>query len=545
MTVHREPGEQPAGTDLLAALSDPRCFPGHPRQVEILQTHLSVVCLVDDLVYKLKKSVRLPFVDFGSLSARRRACHDEVRLNRRLCASTYLGTMALRQTSSPPGLQFCGKLDHDADDDVDIAVVMRRLPAERMLDVLLAEHKVDAAAIRQLAQQMATFHRSADRSPPVLAAGSPHNLESFANANFREMAELCATLPPHEQLPAELLRALSDRTARDFAALVPVLESRTQHIVDGHGDLHARNICMTDPPTVYDCLEFSQPMRCGDTATENAFLVMDLRYRGAPELADAYLHSYVETSGDTQQPRLMPPLVSYRAMVRAKVATIAAADTAVPATSRAHAKNSAHQHLLFAAMATLEGHGPWWIVTCGPPATGKSTLCRALAERAAWPHLATDVLRKQLAGLAPEQRGDDALYSPAWTLRTYAALAEMASESTRNGAPVVLLDGNFATASSRAAIARAAQLAGARLFFTELRTSAAAAAERAQLRSAGRTDASDADAHRSLLLHASYQPFSDLPAQQHLQLQGAEATATLMEQLLAHLLRHCDEPVAG
>jgi len=530
--------------DMLQALSDPRCFPGNPQRVEVLQTHLSVVCLVDDLAYKLKKSVQLPFVDFSSLEHRRRACRDEVRLNRRLSASTYLGTMALRKTSSPPGLRFSGILDQDSDADLDIAVVMQRLPADLMLDVLLAKHAVKEAPIRELARQIAAFHRTAERSATVQSAGHPRQLAAYAQANFTELAEICTRLQDLQKLPKDLLTVLADCTQCDFAMLVPLLEARSAQIVDGHGDLHARNICMTDPPTVYDCLEFSQQLRCGDTATENAFLVMDLRYRGAPGLAQAYLQSYVEATGDNQQPRLMPPLVSYRAMVRAKVAAITATDTELPMPAREQAMASAHRHLLFAAIASLEGHGPWWIVVCGPPATGKSTLCRALADCSGWPHLATDVLRKQLAGLAPEQRGDDHIYTPAWNARTYTALADHARQRVRDSATAVLLDGNFATQTSRDAIAAAAKDAGTRVFFAEINLSAAAAAERAQQRAAAATDASDADARRCLLLHAAYEPFTGMPAQHHLQLQGSQDPRVLMEQLLAHLLRHRDAPAA-
>ena len=105
-------------------------------------------------------------------------------------------------------------------------------------------------------------------------------------------------------------------------------------MVDGHGDLHARNICLTDPPLIYDCIEFSAGFRCADVATENAFLVMDLIYRGHRELARAYLEAYVEASGDDEQLELMPVLVRYRAMVRAKVSAIAAGEHELEAGDR-------------------------------------------------------------------------------------------------------------------------------------------------------------------------------------------------------------------
>ena len=132
---------------------------------------------------------------------------------------------------------------------------------------------------------------------------------------------------PHG-LPRSLLRALGAASADDFACLQPLLRerARTGHVVDGHGDLHARNVCMTAPPTVYDCIEFTPAFRIGDVATEIAFLVMDLRYRRARSLADTFVAAYVAARGDAELPALLPILCGYRAMVRAKVGAFPAAE---------------------------------------------------------------------------------------------------------------------------------------------------------------------------------------------------------------------------
>jgi len=121
-------------TDHLAALASPACYPYAPDDLRVLQTHLSVVCLADELVDKLKKAMTLPFVDFAPLAARRRACRDEVRLNRRLCPDVYLGTAALRRGANGV-VRFAPVGDDDGGSiDLDVAVVMRRLPQARMLD---------------------------------------------------------------------------------------------------------------------------------------------------------------------------------------------------------------------------------------------------------------------------------------------------------------------------------------------------------------------------------------------------------------------------
>lgn len=488
---------------LLDELTDPACFPetcflGASASVEVIQTHLSVVCIAGDRAYKLKKSRRLPFVDFTSLAQRRQACRDEVRLNRRLCPRVYLGSAALRRTAA--GLRFAQLGDDEGDADLDVAVVMQRLPADRMLDVLLAAGTVTRSEIEALAELVAVFHAGADRGAEVIAAGAPQRLAGYADANFDELA----TIPGHD-LPSELMQVMRRRTAVDFGRLLPLLERRAAtHIVDGHGDLHARNICMTRPPSIYDCIEFEPTFRCGDVATENAFFVMDLRYRGAAGLARDYVAAYVAVSGDRELMAMLPVLCAYRAMVRAKVSALAAAEPELSATDRAGARDSARRHLLLAASLTLEGGEPRWLVACGPPASGKTALCQRLQAIAEWPYVATDIVRKELAGLRPTDRGGAPIYTPEFSARTYAEVARRAAAATAAGAPVVLVDGNMPTPEHRAAVIAAARRAGAVPQLLHVDVDDVTAAERARRRSAEATDASDAGPDVAARLHALF-----------------------------------------
>jgi aminoglycoside phosphotransferase family enzyme/predicted kinase len=488
---------------LLAELADPACYPDAPRDVRLVQTHLSVVCLAGDRVWKLKKAVQLPFVDFTTLAARRTTCREEVRLNRRLCPTTYLGTAALRRTAD--GLRFAAVGDDDGPGDLDVAVVMQRLPQERMLDELLRCGAVSTADIEALARIVAAFHAGADRSAAVRAAGDPRRLAMFAAQNFTELAAV-----PGHGVDAALLAALQRASAADFAALLPTLAARAERglVVDGHGDLHARNVCLTEPPTIYDCIEFEPAFRCGDVATENAFLVMDLRYRGAAALAIAYERAYVAASSDTEQPAVLPPLVAYRAMVRAKVAAMAAAEPELPAADRAAAHTSVLRHARLAAAVTSEARGPWWLVVCGPPASGKSSLVQSLADAACggWPIVATDVVRKHLAGLQPTERARPEHYTPEFSRRAYAEVLARAAAATAGGAPVALLDGNFPTPAHRANAARAAAAAGARIVVVHVTIDAATARERAARRAADPTAVSDAGPDQAAMLHARFVP---------------------------------------
>lgn len=479
--------------DHLAALADPAIYPDRPRAVTIVQTHISVVCLTDTRAYKLKKAVHLPFLDTRTLARRLHDCREEVRLNRRLCPDVYLGVESL--VATPEGLRFVPETEVGL---IEPAVVMRRLPQERMLDQMLARHEVEAPAIRALAAQVAAFHARCERSATITATGAPRRLAELAYANFAE----CAALRGAE-LPAGLLTALEAVTRADFARILDRLEARarTGHVVDGHGDLHTRNVCMTEPPAIYDCIEFEPAFRCGDVATEIAFLLMDLRYRGAPELATAFLDEYVRCTEDTGLRDLVPALVRYRALVRAKVAAITSLEPELPEADRRGAHGSALRHLRLAAASALEeGPRTWWIV-CGPPASGKSTLCQALADATLWPVVATDLVRKELLGIAPTTRAPQSAYTREHSERTY---AEVLRRAAAEKAAVVVLDGNFATPELRARAVAAAQQNGARARILACSVAPEEARRRVAQRAADPTAISDAGPAELAALQARY-----------------------------------------
>jgi hypothetical protein len=437
---------------LLRALAERGCYPHQPEDVQVLQTHISVVCLAGDLVYKLKKPVRLPFVDFSTVARRRYWCEQELVLNRRLCPQIYLDVVPLFRTT--PGWSFVGP-----GEVVDHAVRMRRLPEARMLDRLLPGGGVDARAIAALARQVADFHRRDQRSPATLRHGHPDHLLGFWADNFRETQALVPAV-----FDAALHGALAAHARQDGERLRPVLLRRWRHgfVVDGHGDLHARNICMTDPPAIYDCLEFAPRLRCLDVAVENAFLVMDLRYRGRQDLARVYLDAYIAETGDSEQRALLPPLVCYRALVRSKVAALAALDADLPPADRDGAKASAQRHFVLAGAAALDDDGPLLLAAIGLPASGKSHVFARLAADCGLPLLQSDRVRKELAGLPAATRGGGELYAPAVVERVYDELIARGLRAARDARSVALVDATFVDPRRREQLEKAASRAGVR-----------------------------------------------------------------------------------
>jgi uncharacterized protein len=476
-------------------LEDPAIYPEAPQDVEIVETHLSIVCLAGGTVFKLKKPIVLPFADYSTLELRKHYCEEELRLNRRLCPTIYLGVSELHQSSPGLGLRW------DADEGVviDYAVRMRRLPSERMLDVLLESNAVSDDEIRLLARCVAEFHRTAERSSQVARAGAPAHLRQFALDNYREIRQASSRC-----FPEDFLAHLEERTRADFEWLVPRLVARgPAHIVDGHGDLHARNVCLTAPPAIYDCLEFSPDMRCSDTATENAFLVMDLTYRGHPRLARVYLEEYESITGDRDQHTLMGPLLRYRAMVRAKVSGIIAVDENQSPEQRARALSSARRHVHLALASSLSA-SPWLIVASGLPGTGKSTILSALSRQTGWPLLATDAVRKELQGALPSQKLPDEAYTEQSKDQTYAETlrrAELQLSSTS-----VVVDAGFRTKADRRRAFDLARKCGAGLLVVSVSASEEDARRWLTARAASDTAVSDATFAVHLKLREELEP---------------------------------------
>ncbi len=465
----------------LDALRDPACF-GGIGAVEVIQTHISVVCLAGDRAFKFKKAVALPFVDFSTPALREHACRDELRLNRRLARDVYLAVEPLRRTGD--GALRVGDRDGEV---VDWCVVMARLPQERMLDRLLAENAVGESDVRHIARIVADFHRrvAQDAGDEVREAGSPDRLIRQIRANFAETEPMVGACFDTE---------LHARTRRRVEEAMPELRRRLAaraaagRVVEGHGDLHARNICLVEPPAIYDCLEFRLDFRAGDVATDIAFLVMDLRYRGHRELADAFVAEYAKVSGDDELRAVLPELVRYRAMVRAKVDALAHADTGIGGRDRQAARRGARRHLRLCAWTFVEAR-PLVVVGCGLPASGKSTVLDALAREAGWPRISTDATRKELAGVAADERLDPSCYLLEFSDRTYDEVIRRVVAAPGSA----IADGNFPTAARRRAIAEAARAAGRRVAIVEVRVPEAVARDRLRQRAHRGGSISDAD----------------------------------------------------
>lgn len=424
----------------------PEAYPAPgPLQVELRETHVSRVFLTEGEVFKVKKAVKLPFLDFSTVDARRSACEAELLLNTRLAAGAYLGLVPVRRDAD--GRHHFGPQG----EVVDWAVHMMRLPDAVRADQRLASGTLSPAHIDAIASMLADFHARAGDGA-ASGWGSVEAITRNVRENFAE-----ADASAEGLLSAGHAREIEHRQLGFLRDRVRTFERRIAdgRIRDGHGDLRLEHVYLGDEGelTILDCIEFNDRFRFADVCADVAFLSMDLAAHGHVELAERFLARYARASDDYDLYSVVDFYESYRAHVRAKVSLITSRQ-AVGAT-RERALADARRHF---ALALSTGRRsllePVVVAVGGVIASGKSTVADALGDRLSAPVIDADRTRKHLLGLGPTVHDASAPfegpYSQRMTDRVYAELMLRASTVLESGRPVVL-DASFRSEEMRRA----------------------------------------------------------------------------------------------
>lgn len=458
---------------------------GGAVSVTVKETHAAVVFLIGEHAYKLKKPVDFGFLDFSTPQARLTACRHEVELNRRLAPDVYLGVADVR---GPDG-EVCEHL-----------VVMRRMPDERRLATMVRAREPVGDPLRAVARAIAGLHARSRHDARINQEGGLRALRTRWSDGFGQVRGL-----PGAMIEPLVLAEIERLSLRFLDGREPLFDTRVAggRIVDGHGDLLAEDIfCLDDGPRILDCLEFDDRLRYVDGLDDAAFLAMDLERLDAPAVAERFLGWYVEFSGDPAPPPLWHHYVAYRAFVRAKVACLRHWQGAADAGWEARRLAELALHHLRAGAVTL-------ILVGGPPASGKSSLAGAIADRLGHTLLSSDHVRKELAGLDPlcpaPAAYQEGIYDAAHTERTYAELLSRAERLLGLGEPVVL-DASWAARGHREAAAEVAARTFTDLVPLRCAVTARAASERL---ARPRTGPSDADRSIGRALARDMDPWPD------------------------------------
>jgi aminoglycoside phosphotransferase family enzyme/predicted kinase len=461
--------------------------------VAAVETHISTLFFVGDRVYKLKKPVSFPFVDQDSREARQRLCHREVELNRRLAPDVYLGVADIL---GPDG-QLCDHL-----------VVMQRLPEHRRLSTLVRAHDPDVLDhLDRLADVLADFHRTAERSSAIAAAASPDAVAGRWDDLVDEVRPFADQI-----VPAAELEQVQQLAVWFIQGRHPLFAHRRHDgmICDGHGDLQADDVfCLPDGPRVLDCVEFRDEFRHVDVADDVAFLVMDLERLGASALGAHFVVAYERASGRQLPTSLVDFYVAYRAMVRCAVACMRATQESGP---DADASATKARSLLRLCHQRLETAVPRLLVVGGLPGTGKTTLANGLTDETGWALVRSDVVRKELAGLpttaSAAERYGEGLYRSSMTEAVYEELASRARELLGLGRSVVL-DASFTAERHRRLVRSVADETRSDLVEVRCVVDPVVADRRMLARAAAGRDASDADPAVARALAAQADPWPE------------------------------------
>ncbi|HEY7610769.1 MAG TPA: AAA family ATPase [Alphaproteobacteria bacterium] len=465
--------------EIVAFLARPAAH-GVAGPVERVDTHISHVFLAGDRALKLKRAVKLPYLDFSTPEKRRAACEAELAVNRRTAPELYLAvTPVVRRADGALAVGGEGA-------PLDWLVVMRRFDQANLYDKMAERGALGADQVAAAVEMIARFHDAAE-----LVAGGAGIIRRIMEGNVESVARSAV---PRPLAPARA-DALHAACRARFRALEPLLDRRGAEgrIRDGHGDLHLRNICLVGgKPLLFDAIEFDPAFRRIDVFYDFAFLLMDLLHRRLAPHANSALAAYVGATGDIEGVATLPLFLAVRAIIRGHItAMMAAADGGGEAL---WAEAGAYFDLAEAALAPPP---PVLLAIGGLSGTGKSTLGRAIAPRlGAMPGalmLRSDVVRKRLAGVPAEQRLPESCYTPEWSERVYAELLRLAGVALGGGHSVIV-DAVSGHAEQRAALEAAAQRAGALFLGIWLEAPRAVREARIGGRIGGRiADASDAD----------------------------------------------------
>lgn len=419
---------QSSQAEVVAFLSSIDAYPFRAPSVERHETHGAIVFLAGERAYKLKRAVRLPYMDYSTVELRRQMCLRELEVNRRMAPEIYIGVAKVQRRAD--GALFIA-MDTSEAQAVDWLVVMHRFPQGRLLEEMRRNGTLSDDILRRAAKRIADFHAGSDICREF---GGAKGISSVIEGNQTILGEMVGR--PFSQEPVALL---GNRSRAWLKKLTNVLEDRRQSgfVRRVHGDLHLNNICLFNgEPVPFDAIEFRDEFACIDTFYDLAFLLMDLDRHGLSRGANAVLNAYLERSRDYGGLAPLPLFLACRAAIRAHVTISMARENIEPETARCHART-----FLDRALAYLEPRPPTLAAVGGVSGTGKSTLARNLAPTiGAAPGavvLRSDVIRKQLWGVSPEERLPQAAYSAAFSAKVFQAIAERAEIILRTGHSVV------------------------------------------------------------------------------------------------------------
>ena len=325
-------------SSLQKALLNPEIYPDRPPLIRFIETHISLLFLTGNHVYKLKKPVDFGFLDFTSLEKRKFFCEQEVKLNRRLSPTIYLGVIRITKEGDRILLEEKGE-------PVEYAVKMKQIPEEKLMDKLLERRQVTPKMIEAVSEKLVQFYFAAETNDHIKSFAKPDRVKQDTDENFEQTERYIDVA-----IPREVYEEVKNKTNEFLKTNGKIFLQRiaSDRIRDCHGDLRLEHIFWGEEISIFDCIEFNQRFRYTDVAADIAFLAMDLDYHGREDLSDHLMGAYVGESGDHELMGVLDFYKCYRAYVRGKVESFRLDDPNIPEKGKKEALKRAQKYFSLA-----------------------------------------------------------------------------------------------------------------------------------------------------------------------------------------------------
>jgi aminoglycoside phosphotransferase family enzyme/predicted kinase len=401
-----------------------------------IDTHASVVFLGGDRALKIKRAVRLPFLDYSTLEKRRLACEEELKVNAGNAPEIYRRVVAITRRNDG-ALEIGG-----TGAPVEWAVEMARFDEERTLDRIAEAQPIAPSLAIALADTILQAHDKAPRAGGENWLASILPIIDRNTAKFRSVRGLAAAAI--DQL---------DARSHDHVTMLRTLLARRAgqgFVRRCHGDLHLANIALVDGrPLLFDAIEFDPDLATTDILYDFAFTLMDLVHFGNNAAANILFNRYLAGASDENLDGLavLPLFLSMRAAIRAHVIFMKSEQ----AGSGEAAWHDAKHYFDLAGRLAMPKR-PLLIAIGGLSGTGKSVLARGLAGMIepvpGAVIVRSDVVRKRLFDVSETTGLPEAAYQADTSQRVYETLAKTAQRALAQGCSVVL-DASFMQQTQR------------------------------------------------------------------------------------------------
>lgn len=428
---------------LIKNLQSRKAFNHPTSHLGLIETHVSWVILTGKFAYKIKKPVDFGFLDFSTLEKRKHYCEEELRLGQQFAPEIYLAVVPITGTIEQPHVNgTTGPI-------LDYAIQMCEFSQDDLLSALLKQGKLNETLIEQLGKLIAEFHKKTPIALKKTHFGLPKEVHAPTKQNFEQIIPLLSDPEDIEQVKHLQLWA-----NKQFIEHQNLFEQRKKQgfIRDCHGDLHLANIILYKGKLIlFDRLEFNENLRWTDVIADLAFLAMDLSEKKQTQLANLLINTYLQFTGDYQGLNLLTYYLSYRAVVRAKIALFRSIQKDLSLNEKLDIRNDYYNFINLAEVYTYQ-RNPCLIIMHGVAGSGKSTISKNIVKRCGAIQISADVIRKQLFGISLHENSNSCPYGGIYTTqateKTYKELEKLATIVIKAGF-IALIDATFLLHSQR------------------------------------------------------------------------------------------------